>query len=69
MVLFFYNKQTDIISVCAYFVSEQEGQGEKRGREGWGRPSITLRTSSPRPLLRTETLSQEGVGGDRVGTG
>lgn len=63
MILFFYNKWTDIISVCAYFVSAQGGQGAKRRRRG---QCFNLRTSSPQPLLRTETLSQEGVGG---GTG
>lgn len=34
MILFFYNKWTDIISVCAYFVSAQGGQGAKIGRGG-----------------------------------
>lgn len=43
---------------------------EDRGRREGGGLSFTLHTSTPHPLpFRTETLGQERVGGERVGTG
>lgn len=69
-IWFFFSTTNRLIS-SAYVRSLSRNKVDQERREGGGRgrANFTLCTSSPRPLLRTKALSQEGVRGERVGTG
>ncbi len=62
---FFYTTNRLISSAYVRILSQNK---EDRGRREGGGDRVSLFVS-PHPGLRTETLSQEGVGGGRVGTG
>lgn len=66
-IWFFFSTTNRLISSAYVHILSQNK--EDRGRGEGGGLRFTLCTSSPQPLMRTETLSQEGMGGVWMGSG